>query len=445
MLKDLESLIKIPSVRSFAKPDMPYGENAAKAVCQAEKLAKNAGLKVRNIGNYVLTADLGDNEPELGILCHLDVVPEGTGWTYPPYELTLDGGRLYGRGTIDNKGPAVAALYAMKAIKELEIPLKKSVRLILGSDEENGSSDMEEYQKTEAFPPMLFTPDGDYPVINIEKGMARFELTADFKAENSAKQVLSINGGKTINAIPSEAEAVVSGYTEDEITKNANKISSAEFETEKLNDSKIKILAHGKNAHASTPELGINAVTALLSLLKELNPQGELAEKLTALLNAFPYCETDGTHAGLSAKDDISGALTLAFTVLNTDETSIKANIDIRFPLCESVQSVTEKLKKAVPEFNVTLLMGDEPHHVPEESEFIQTLLRVYEDETGDKGYCKAIGGGTYVHNTSGGVAFGAEFPGEENNMHGADESISLESLMKNAHIIARAIIELCK
>lgn len=445
MLKDLESLIKIPSVRSDAKPDMPYGENAAKAVCQAEKFVKAAGLKVRNIGNYVLTADLGDDEPELGILCHLDVVPEGTGWTYPPYELTLADGRLYGRGIIDNKGPAVAALYAMKAIKDLKIPLKKSVRLILGSDEENGSSDMEEYQKLESFPPMLFTPDGVYPVINIEKGMARFELKADFKNGNNTKQVLSVNGGKTINAIPSEAEAVVCGYAEAEIAKSESKIIGAEFETEKLNNSQIKILSHGKNAHASTPELGANAITALLSLLKELKPQDELSEKLTALLTAFPYGETDGTHANLNAKDDISGALTLAFTVLNSDDTSVKANLDIRFPLCESVESVTEKLKKAVPDFNVTLLMGDEPHHVPEESEFVQTLLKVYEAETGDKGYCKAIGGGTYVHNTAGGVAFGAEFPGEENNMHGADESISLDSLMKNAYIIARAIIELCK
>lgn len=445
MLRDLESLIKIPSVKSEAAPNAPYGENCAKAVKKAEEILAAAGLKVKNTGNFVLTADLGEGEPELGILCHLDVVPEGSGWTFPPYELNLSNGRLYGRGAIDNKGPAVAAFYAMKAIKDLNIPLKKSVRLILGSDEENGSSDLTEYLKTEKLPPMLFTPDGDYPVINLEKGMARFELKAKISQLKQDKRILKFNGGKTINAIPAEANALVCGYDESEILTAANEIENAEFKTEKLGEA-IKIIALGKNAHASTPELGVNALTALLALLQKLNPQGETSDKLSALLNAFPYGETNGLSAGLKASDEISGDLTLAFTVLNANENEISANLDIRFPLCESVKSVTDKLKKAVEQngLKVNLLMGDEPHHVPEESEFIQALLKVYEAETGDKGYCKAIGGGTYVHNTAGGVAFGAEFPGEENNMHGADESIKLESLIKNTHIIAHAILELC-
>lgn len=447
MLNDLKSLIEIPSVRGEELPDAPFGEKCAEAVKCAEKMISGAGFKTKNTGNYVLTADLGDDDPNLGILCHLDVVPDGSGWTYPPYKLTLDGGRLYGRGTIDNKGPAIAAFYAMKAIKDLEIPLKKSVRLILGSDEENGSSDLEKYMKTEKLPPMLFTPDGDYPVINIEKGMARFSLSADIHQENCDRCVIKASGGKTINAVPAEAEALLKGVTEEEIISSSKNLTDVSVTVENCGNGLCRVFVSGKNAHASTPKLGVNAVTALLTLLDKLNVQGEVYEKLSSLMTVFPHGETDGEHANVKVSDEISGALTLAFTVLEADESKVTAKLDIRFPVCENLDGVINKLKVKCEEigFNAELLMGDEPHHVPADSEFVQTLLSVYEAETGDKGYCKAIGGGTYVHNTSGGVAFGAEFPGEVNNMHGADESISLDSLMKNAHIIAHAIIELCR
>lgn len=447
MLEDLKKLIEIPSVRSIKQHDAPFGENCARVIKRAEKIISGAGLKTKNTGNYVLTADLGDDDPDLGILCHLDVVPDGSGWTYPPYELTLDGDRLYGRGTIDNKGPAIAAFYAMKAIKDLKIPLKKSVRLILGSDEENGSSDLEKYQKNQKLPPMLFTPDGDYPIINIEKGMARFSLSADVHQENCGRCVIKASGGQTINAVPAEANAVLKGFTEDEILSAAKNLTDATVTVENCGDGLCRVSVSGKNAHASTPELGVNAVTALLTLLGKLDIRGEVYKKLLSLLSVFPHGETDGAHAGLKSHDDLSGDLTLAFTVLEADERKVTSKLDIRFPVCENLDVVINKLKAKCGEigFSAELLMGDEPHHVPADSEFVQTLLKVYEAETGDKGYCKAIGGGTYVHNTSGGVAFGAEFPGEVNNMHGADESISLDSLMKNAHIIAHAIIELCK
>lgn len=446
MLDDLRSLVEIPSVRDCEKPDAPFGENCARVIKRAEKMISDAGFKTKNTGNYILTADLGD-DVELGILCHLDVVPDGSGWTYPSYELTLDGDRLYGRGTIDNKGPAIAAFYAMKAIKASKIPLRRGVRLILGSDEENGSSDLEKYQKTEKLPSMLFTPDGDYPVINIEKGMARFSLSADIHQENCDRCVIEANGGKTINAVPAETKAVLKGFSEKEISFAAKNLTDVSITVENRNDDLCCVTVRGKNAHASTPELGVNAVTALLTLLDRLNVQGEVYEKLSALLSIFPHGETDGAHAGLKSHDELSGDLTLAFTVLNAVENSVTASLDIRFPICERLDGVINKLREKCEKigFKLNLLMGDEPHHVPENSEFVQTLLRVYETETGDKGYCKAIGGGTYVHNTAGGVAFGAEFPGEVNNMHSADESIKLESLMKNAEIIARAIVELCK
>lgn len=436
MISDLRRLVKIPSVMGESCEGAPFGKETACALSEMLDMCAEAGLSVRNIDGYVGTADFypAETVPELGILCHLDVVPEGSGWSVPPFELTEKDGRLYGRGAIDDKGPAAAVLCALKALKASGVKLEKNVRLIFGTNEENGSADLEYYRKKEKLPAMLFTPDGSYPVINTEKGMLRIS----YKARISNK-IVSIKGGNAVNAVPEYAEAVIK-KTEIKLPENTE-MAEISFSAEEIGET-IKISAKGKSAHASTPETGANAVTALLSAISEMSGD----KTVSAVSKMFPYGETDGFSAGIKCSDELSGGLTSVLSVVNCSDGMLEAKQDIRFPAEKTSVEILEKLRKRAADTGLEIHedMISEPHHVPESSGFIQKLLEVYERVTGEKGSCIAIGGGTYVHETESGVAFGAEFPGEENNMHGADESISRESLVKNAKIFAAAIYSLC-
>lgn len=448
MREALASLVAIPSFRTQAEAGAPYGAGPAAALRRGAQLAEALGLRTRIVENVMAQADLGEGPaPRLGILCHLDVVPEGAGWTVPPYELTRRDGRLYGRGTIDDKGPAVAALFALGAIHALQIPLAAPVRLLLGSDEENGSSDLARYKSHEKMPPMLFTPDGDYPIINIEKGMLRATFAANYR-QAGERRILCLRAGRAANAVPGQAEAYLAGVSLREAEAAAKAANGALAFACREEEGGLRLLASGSGAHASTPDQAENALTGLIRLLCALPglEQDGLWCCLRALEELFPHGETNGKAAGLDCREAESGALTLAFSVLQCGEGALEGTVDIRFPLCETLGGVTQKLTRALSEkkFFIKSTMGSEPHQTPKESPFVQTLLDVYTRQTGLPGYCTAIGGGTYVHGIPGGVAFGAMFPGEENNMHGADEFITEKNLLRNAQIIAHAVLALC-
>lgn len=408
MIDLLSELVAVRSVKDKPDKNYPFGENCAKALEIMLRKCKESGFTVENVENYVGSADYDSTEPALAILTHLDVVPEGTGWNSNPYILERSEGRLIGRGTCDNKGPAVSSLFALKAVKELAKPLKRNVRLIFGTDEENGSSDLAYYRTKRKLPPMVFTPDGEYPVINAEKGMIRVYFSAPFEE-------MSINAGKVINAVPESCTIKIQDKT---------------------------FVYNGKSAHASTPEKGENAIT---KFLEEYSKKFE-NPLLCGLSELFPHGETDGKSCGLGFKDDLSGKMTCVLSLLNTENGRLKGGIDIRFPLDRNLKEISTIICSSLESkgFIIDSCNGTEPHITDENSEFVQSLLRVYERITGDKGRCIAIGGGTYVHDINGGVAFGAEFPNEDGNMHSADEFVTEENLIRNAEIMAEAIIEIC-
>lgn len=443
MLSTLSRLIEIPSVKGEPCNGAPFGKETRRALDEMIKICGELGFDCKNCFDIVCTADLcpKDEEPALGILCHLDVVPcQSENWTTDPYKLTEKDGILYGRGVIDDKGPAIASLYAMKCIKELGISLKKGVRLIFGTDEENGSEDMEIYASRAKLPANVFTPDGSFPVINVEKGMMRSTFSG--KYEDGA--VLCFHGGSIPNAVPDKAYADVAVPFVDVTAAISVDSSGADFNAEEINGA-VRITAHGKSAHASTPESGINAVTALVSLLNKLELSGDQADILRGLERIFPFGETNGASVGLEAEDK-TGATTLVFSIFDMENGECCGTVDVRFPTCLSLTAVEEKERVALAEAGCEFngFMGDEPHCVDEDSEFVQALLRVYERVEGEKGRCIAIGGGTYVHNIEGGVAFGAERGDTDYHMHGADEFIPLDELLRDAVLYANAIIEIC-
>lgn len=446
MLSTLAELISIPSVKGEPLPDAPFGAEPKRALDKMISICETMGFPTACCRNVAGSADYAPNGDDiaLGILCHLDVVPcQPENWATDPYTMTEKDGVLYGRGVIDDKGPAVAALYAIKCVKELGIPLSKGVRLIFGTDEENGSSDMEIYMKNEKLPPNVFTPDGSFPVINVEKGMMR----STFSGKYEGGSVRLFDGGSIPNAVPDSAAAEVVGISVSEINAAvAADNSGAAFDTEEINGA-VRIKAAGKSAHASTPEAGINAVTALISLLNRLPlSDGKQKDILRGLESIFPFGETDGNSVGLKAQDK-TGATTLVFSIFHMENGECRGTVDVRFPTCLDLKTVEEKERTAISAAGCEFAgyMGDEPHCVDEDSEFVQALLRVYERIEGEKGRCIAIGGGTYVHHVEGGVAFGVERGDTDYHMHGADEFITVDELLKDAVLFANAIAEICK
>ena len=451
MIEDLKTLVRIDSQRGRAKEGKPFGDGPAKAVAAAEGLMKQYGLQTTNYDNYVVTGDFGTQEKALDILAHLDVVPVTEDWTVTePFQPKVVDGRIYGRGTADDKGPAIAALYALRAIRELGLPMKKSVRLILGSDEECGSGDLEYYYAKEQEAPYTFTPDADFPLINIEKGSFKGEFSADFPAEDAKAYVVSFTSGDKVNVVPARATLVVAGVEAAVVEEAAARVTAqtnVAFTTESQADGTVKVSARGVAAHASTPAEGKNALTATLRLITALPL--DATKGLTALLGLealFPYEDTCGKQAGIDRENEESGALTLCFSIMDYTPEHLHAIFDARLPIGCTKENTSYPVKEALAQYGITLDNDElrEPHCVPGDSWFVQTLLGSYERYFGKKGKALSTGGGTYVHELERGVAFGCMVPEVDNHMHGDDEFMEIEMLLRSAKIFADAILKIC-
>lgn len=450
MIEDIFTLCRINSEKAPYEEGMPFGRGVAESLEVALEMAEKYGFDINNYDNFVGTADLNQNEKQLDILAHLDVVPAGEGWevTQPFEPIELDG-KLYGRGTADDKGPAVAALYAMRAVKELGIPLTKNVRLILGTDEECGGTDIEHYYSIEKEAPMTFSPDSDFPVTNVEKGGLAGRFTGTFVSSMELPRLVSINTGIKVNVVPGKAHAAVEGFERKVLDEAAAKTEQETGITFKFESEcpVTKITAIGEGAHAAFPHGGNNALTGLLSFLTKLPfAPCEQIEAIYKLAELIPHGDVAGKALGIAMEDEISGQLTLAFSLLSVTDTELEGTFDSRCPLCSNEDNVLKVVKEKMASAGLTLQNESmkPPHHVDENSHFVQTLLKVYEDFTGLEGVCQYTGGGTYVHNLKNGVAFGATMPGTDNHMHGADEFAVLAELVLCAKIFAQVIVELC-
>ncbi len=450
MLQDLKTLVRIPSERMEAKPGMPYGEPAAKVLEVAMDMISNYGFKVKNYDNYVIAADFNDNEKKLDILAHLDVVPAGEGWEITePFEPKIVDGKIYGRGTCDDKGPAIAALYAMRALKELGVELPFSARLILGSDEECGSSDLEYYYGIEKEAEYTFSPDAEFPVINVEKGGMRGVFSKEFDVVSDGVRIVSVNAGTKVNVVPGKAKAVVAGMSKDALVELANEVTEetkVTFEFAEADDV-IEITAVGNGAHAAHPRGGNNALTALVVLLSRVPVEStEVHESFVFMNKVFPHGDFYGNGIGIAMEDEISGKLTLSFTMFSFDGTKMQGMFDCRAPLCANDENARFVARDRLAEGGFVLADAPmfPPHYVPEDSPLVKTLLDCYHDITGLPKKTIAIGGGTYVHHLKGGVAFGCGREWEDTHMHGADEFMDIAHMKECAVIFAEAIARLC-
>ena len=434
IISDLTELIAIKSVSGT--------DSCAEAIDWLMNKAESFGLKAERVGESSCHVELGEGGRLCGVLAHLDVVPEGNNWNSLPFELSVGDGYMYGRGIADDKGAALIDLYCLRALKEEGVVGKNTVRAIFGSDEERGMHDMDEYFEKMPVPDLSFTPDAEYGICTSEKGILQLELYAD---THDGTTLTQFHSGKAVNAVPDTAYALLD-CTENEDHQLARLADAKEcsFEFYYTIDG-MMVLSRGKAAHASTPEKGLNAATALLDLLGS-NFDSRTMGSIPSFVSHYIDTDTDGVMLGIKMSDKESGELTVNVGTVHIDDGYATCTLDIRYPVTadggEILWKIQEKTKRE--HIHVKVIGHNPPLHVDKDSEIVRLLSESYEAVMGEKPALYSTGGGTYARKLGGrGVAFGPVFPGEESNMHNANECLSVEKFFKHAQICLESVYNL--
>lgn len=444
IIKSTQELVRIKSVEEPQEGDMPFGKGPAEALKRMLEMGENLGFKVKNVDNYAGHIEYGEGEEIVGILVHMDVVPEGDGWDHPPYAAEIHDGKIYGRGTVDNKGPGVSSLYALKALKDSGKKINKKIRIILGTNEETNWGGINYYLKKEKAPDVAFTPDADFPLIKGEMGILVFDLISKFKEAKGDIALTSIKGGIAPNVVPDLCCATLKVVKE----KQEEVLKALEDHVKSVQDEEIIITTKGVSAHGSTPEKGKNAISLMFNLLNNIHIDNLDVNNFIEVYNQKIGMETNGKSIGCGFKDDLSGELVFNVGKIDLNETEAKITVNIRYPISCTAKEVYAGMEKELEGTNVLIHHIEDmgPINVPEESDLIQTLMKIYQKETGDlESKPLVIGGGTYARALKKAVAFGPVFPGRPCVEHQRNEYISIDDLMKCTKIYAEAIYELAK
>lgn len=440
IIKDLAELVAVPSVRGAAAEGMPFGAEPARALNTILTMADRLGLKTKNVGNYAGHAEYGEGAEVAAAVTHVDVVPAGEGWDTDPFTMVQKGNLLFGRGTADDKGEAVVALYCLKALKDENIIGKRRIRAIFGAGEETGSDDLEKYLAAEEMPVMAFTPDSEYGICNREKGILRMNIAA--KNNNSAV-VRSFAAGTVVNAVPAKAVAELS-CTEAELDalKRAAQAAKGNFQFETVPGG-VRVTSLGTASHAMQPQLGFNAATHLVSLLAQAFPVEKLGGFLS-FVNSRVGTELHGESLGIQQSDKESGPLTLNAGLLHISENSASLGIDIRYPVLSDGDQIISAISEEAGAngLDAAVLGHTKPLYLPENSPFLSLLKDAYRAVTGEEATVYATGGGTYARAFGGrAVAFGPFFPDEpDRRLHNTNENIDLDRFMVHAQICLEAM-----
>lgn len=432
LTKTLQQVITFNTEKGQPSDGAPFGKEIRNCLDYVLNLAKSFGFDTYNDEGYAGHVDFkGTGDKVVGILGHLDVVPSNPSeWKYPPYAAEIHDGKLYGRGTMDDKGPMIACLYAVKALKDAGFVPSKTIRLIFGCDEETDMGCVLHYFKSMPYPDVAFSPDGDFPVINREKGIYHFNITLGKLPTGCV-----ISAGDRANVVPSLCVARIPS----DIGINADGYDSV---TATSQNGVTNVTSTGLAAHASTPKEGINAIHPVLKILAQAYPDNA---SINFLANSL--CDSTGADYGIKLHDEQSGDLTLNLGVLKTlDDGTLVATVDIRFPISYNCEYMYTLLKQNTPkEFKVQPWHVSDPLYVPADSELVTTLMKVYNTEMNVNVEPIAIGGGTYSRCLKNCVAFGPLFPNEEQTIHMPNECIDLDNLKRMTEIYMEAIYQLAK
>ncbi len=425
LVADLKELISIDSVLTEfnADSEFPFGKGIQEALEWMLALGEKDGFRTKNIDNYAGYIEFGTG-PIFAVLCHLDVVPVGRDWTYDPFGGEVVDGKMYGRGTNDDKGPTMAAYYAMKMLKESGFKPNMTIRMILGTDEETGWRGIKRYFEKEGMPDLGFAPDAEFPLIYAEKGIHMFNAVGDCTC------IPYFKSGSRYNMVPDSAECKLNINLESEFRAHL-----AEFNLEgSITDGLYKII--GKSAHAMDPTKGINACTLLVNFLSK--------HMECDFLNAASNFDTDGTILGVNYMDEEMGPLTMNLGFAHVKNGEYTIGVNNRIPL--GWDKLVE-LEKQVNSFSKYVNIENIPlHYISKEDDLIKTLMKSYVKYTGDTiNQPITIGGGTYARALTKAVAFGPLMPGREEVAHQKDEFMHLSDLFTACAIYADALHNITK
>ena len=417
----LKKLISIRSVGSTPEEGAPYGRNSRDALDFFLGEAKKAGFKTGVVGDRAGYVEFGSGNKLMGIVCHIDVVPAGEGWDTNPFELTFKedssrGSVMYGRGIIDDKGPAAASFFAMKdLLDEGKVPEGYRVRLILGTDEERTCECVEYYAKHDEIPDFAITPDAEFPVIYCEKSILHVKVSGPAIADFTA------TGGSAANMVPAKAKSMI------DIDE---------------------ILVTGKPAHASRPEQGVNAISLLADAIEGFGYD----------LKDYPIMkfvkDFDGFEFTGCRVSDESGELTSNIGLLTADSEGCSLIIDFRIPYSYEINDAVENLKVKASEYGLEVTVDSamesicKDKHSPEILKLTEIWKNHMDKFTGFKEEYRekyteaiAIGGGTYARHIPNTIAFGPQAPWHEDQCHQANESVAVSDFIQWISII-REVIE---
>lgn len=420
MLNDLKRLVKYNSV--LCDDEKPFGSQNRKVLDEAISLMNEKGFNTKNVDYYACYGEVGQGDKTIGVVCHLDIVPAGEGWDSNPFEVVQKGDRLYGRGVSDDKGAAVASMYAIKYLLDTNYQFKKKVRLILGCNEETGSKCIKHYVEKEGGVDMGFTPDGEFPGIYAEKGM----ISGVFKAKS---KIVNIKGGEASNIVCKkvECELPVDSYDASKFKKY-------------LGDNNIKYEINGNSvtvfgiaAHASAPDSGVNAMSYLMEALYN----ADFGDEYVDLYHKYIGLDVHGEKLGMLPLKDDETDTSVNIGVIKKEGEYVLASVDMRFPITRTVDDCKKVLENIEP-LEIKNMIN--PLYFEKDSPMIKAMLKAYRDVTGDNGDMIAIGGGTYAKSIKNIIAFGCAFNEEENHIHDANESLGIEDFKKQVEIYIEAI-----
>ena len=435
VLRDIGRLVAIDSVMGEEKPGMPFGEGPAQALKLGLEIAGELGLEAHNCEDRMGYAQVGQGTDYLATITHLDVVPS-VGWAEDPFTLRRREGYIIGRGVMDDKGPSVLCLYALKYLKDSGMPLRYPVRALLGINEENHMADLDYYLANYKAPLFCFSPDADFPLCNGEKGIFHGKVVSWLPM----KRVKDIRGGVAANVIPDLAEAWV----------EAEKLSSTERVTAQREGDCWHLTAKGIGGHASVPEGTVNAIGVLVDYILE---QGILSGAEEDFFYGLQRLHSDpyGVNLGLDTEDMIFTPLTIVGGVIGMEEGHVFQTVDCRYPTTSSGQDIVAQLTGNWGELaQVHVLSDDKPFYMALDNPAVQVCVDTYNAVTGEQAQPYTIGGGTYARHFPNAVSFGPEHPERPapdfaGPIHGVDEAANIDWLMEALQIYILALIELEK
>ncbi|RPF57677.1 dipeptidase PepV [Abyssicoccus albus] len=449
---DLVGLINIKSIREdeLKSETTPVGPGPKEALDYMYKLAKRDGYDVVDVEHIAGHIDFSSGDETIAMLCHVDVVPAGSGWDTDPFEAVIKEDKIIGRGTLDDKGPTIAAYYAAKILTDLNIEVNKTFRMIIGTDEESDWQCTAAYFNHQPMPDLGFAPDADFPLIHGEKGISTFDVMYsmnDITDEHSVIDdvtVLEVTSGDRYNMVPDQTSVTlrIKEQMTRVIQQFENYIREEGIEGKAFVDQGDLILTvNGKSAHGSTPELGHNAMFDMIEFLDTLS----VDETFRPFMEMYKHewlNNLNGELNDMNYSHEVMGDVSInAGIVRYVRGKQAHVGVNLRFPTGYSFDHQIEQLRNRLGQtFNIKLNEVQQPHYVDPNDPFVETLLTAYQNQSGDMTPPFTIGGGTYARTLDKGVAFGAMFNDSEDLMHQANEYISKKQLLDATAIYLEAL-----